>query len=180
MILPQLGRWKALWVGQIMTQVSKTVFAARARSLIQLATAITLLTGLLTGCDRSSNTNHIINLKLYQSWQLQAGDSIGGYSVVAGLGDISILLNGKPVYAPFDGQAQKDERSCLIFSSPDVPAYLFRLCGVTNQRLGACNQGETLGSAAILHVATLRKQPNGTWAIVEPSKPIIDRILTRS
>lgn len=133
----------------------------------------------LLSCSRPSATDETVNLKLHQNWQLQRGDSVGGHSVVGGLGDISIALNGKPIFAPFDGRSQKDPRNCLIFSTPDVPAYLFRLCGLNDLRLGAFNQGDTLGSAAILHVATLRKQPDGKWAIVEPSKPIIERFLTR-
>jgi hypothetical protein len=122
----------------------------------------------------------MINLNLYQKWQFQPGDQIAGYPIAAGLGDISIELNGKSVYAPFDGLVQKDQRSCLIFSTPDVPAYLFRLCGISNPRLGRCNQGEVLGTATFLHFATLRKQPDGTWAIVESSKSVLESILTKS
>jgi hypothetical protein len=147
-------------------------------SLIQGTTCLLVLFA-LTACDRAANPDETINLKLYQQWQLQPGDKIAGYPVVSGLGDISIELNGKSVYAPFDGQTQKDQHNCLIFSSTDVPAYLFRLCGITQSRLGASSQGETIGSGAILHFATLRKQPDGTWAIVEPSKPVIERILTK-
>ncbi|NJP10842.1 MAG: hypothetical protein HC866_16335 [Leptolyngbyaceae cyanobacterium RU_5_1] len=157
-------------------QVSR-VCSRYANLFSGLVVAIALL---LAGCIRSSDAENTITLKLYQNWQLQAGDSIGGYSVVAGLGDISVALNGKSVYAPFDGRAQKDQRNCLIFSSPDVPAYLFRLCGVANLRLGSCSQGDILGNAAIVHIAALRKQPEGTWAIVEPSKPIIERIVSKS
>jgi hypothetical protein len=134
----------------------------------------------LVGCSASTNPEDKISLKLYQTWQLQPGDTINGNPVVAGLGDISIALNGKSVYAPFNGRAQQDQRSCLVFSSPDVPAYLFRLCGVGNLQLGARNQGDSLGNASTLHFATLRKQPDGTWAIVEPSKPVIQRILTKT
>jgi hypothetical protein len=134
----------------------------------------------LTSCSISASPDEKIDLKLYQTWQLKPGDSIDGNTVVAGLGDISIELNGKSIYAPFNGRAQQDQRSCLIFSSPDVPAYLFRLCGVSNLQLGSRNQGDSLGTASTLHFATLRKQPNGTWAIVEPSKPVIERVLTKS
>lgn len=138
------------------------------------------LIGLLMSCQHSSTSTHGIQLKLYQQWQLQPGDRVQGYQVVAGLGDISIALNGQSVYAPFDGRTQQDLHQCLIFSSPDVPAYLFRLCGLANLRLGSCSQGEALGNGALLHFATLRKQPDGTWAIVEPSKPIIERLLSKS
>lgn len=135
---------------------------------------------LLTGCSTSPNSTDIIDLKLYQQWQLQPGDAIKGYSVVGSLGDISIALNGQSVYAPFDGRVQKDQRNCLIFSSPDVPAYLFRLCGVQDAQLGIHNQGDRIGFASTVYIATLRKQPNGTWAIVEPSKPILERIVSKS
>ncbi|MBM0742310.1 hypothetical protein JOY44_11880 [Phormidium sp. CLA17] len=152
------------------------------RSRIRFAKGIGLALALvvLNACDRTENPNETINLKIYQNWQLQPGDKIAGFPVVSGLGDVSIELNGKSVYAPYDGQAQKDQRNCLIFSSPSVPAYLFRLCGISNPRLGSSNQGDSLGSGDVLHFATLRKQPDGTWAIVEPSKPMIERILTKS
>jgi hypothetical protein len=120
-----------------------------------------------------------IDLKLYQAWELQPGDSVGGRQVSGGLGDITIALEGNPAYAPFDGRAQIDHRRCLIFSSPDVPAYLFRLCGLDNPRLGRVNRGDVLGKGRSLEFATLRKQPNGTWAIVEPTKEILERTLTR-
>ena len=134
----------------------------------------------LAGCDRSSDPADSINLQVYQKWQLQPGDEIKGHKILAGLGDISIALDGKSVYAPFDGRAQKDQRECLIFSSPDVPAYLFRLCGLSNLRLGEHRQGDTIGSGSQVHMATLRKQPDGTWAIVEPSKLTIEKFLTKS
>jgi hypothetical protein len=156
-------------------RVNASEHGSRAGTVIA---AIALL--LTTACSQTPSPEDTINLKLYQDWQLQPGDVINGFAIVAGLGDISVALNGKSVYAPFTGRAQKDQQSCLIFSSPDVPAYLFRLCGVANLHLGACNQGDVLGNAATLHFATLRKQPNGTWAIVEPSKPILERILTKT
>ncbi|MDX2243255.1 MAG: hypothetical protein NW224_21455 [Leptolyngbyaceae cyanobacterium bins.302] len=137
------------------------------------------LSALLTGCNSTSDENNTIKLEVYQKWQLQPGDAVNGHTVLAGLGDISIALDGKSVYAPFDGRAQKDQRGCLIFSTPDVPAYLFRLCGLSDLRLGDRQQGDTLGSGAMVHFATLRKQPDGTWAIVEPSKPMIEKILSK-
>ncbi len=153
-----------------------------ARSLLGFAkgAGLALALLLLSACDRAPNPTEIINLNIYQKWQLQPGDNVAGFPVVSGLGDVSIELNGKSVYAPFEGQAQKDQRNCLIFSSADVPAYLFRLCGISNPRLGNSNPGDSLGSGAVLHFATLRKQPDGTWAIVEPSKTMIERILTKS
>jgi len=146
------------------------------RTLGGLAIGLSLM---LPGCHQPPATDQTINLQIYQKWQLQPGDNIKGHLVLAGLGDISIALDGKSVYAPFDGRAQKDQRECLIFSTPDVPAYLFRLCGLADLRLGDRRQGESLGSGAMVHFATLRKQPDGTWAIVEPSKPMIGKILSK-
>lgn len=134
----------------------------------------------VSGCRSQSNSDDILKLQVYQKWQLQPGDEIQGHRILAGLGDISIALDGKSVYAPFDGRAQKDERECLIFSTPDVPAYLFRLCGLSNLNLGDRRQGEAMGGGSVVHMATLRKQPDGTWAIVEPSRPILEKILTKS
>lgn len=154
-------------------RVLRSVFVIQWLLVIAIATC-------LVSCDRPPAGEDTINLKLYQQWQLQPGDPIAGFTVVGGLGDISISLNGKSVYAPFAGRAQRDPRNCLIFSSPDIPAYLFRLCGLNNLRLGRFNRGDPLGNSSIVHVATLRKQPDGTWAIVEPSKPILERFLTPS
>ncbi|WP_421659349.1 hypothetical protein [Leptothermofonsia sp. ETS-13] len=132
----------------------------------------------LVGCS-TPPSEAPIELKLYQAWELQPGDSVGGRLVLGGLGDITIALEGNPAYAPFDGRVQMDRKHCLIFSSPDVPAYLFRLCGLDNPRLGRVNRGDVLGKGRSLEFATLRKQPNGTWAIVEPTKEILERTLTR-
>lgn len=132
---------------------------------------------LLVSCQQAEPPR--IDLRLYQTWQLQPGDTLGGFVVVGSLGDISIDLHGDAVYAPFRGLAQLDKRNCLIFSTPDVPAYLFRLCGLSNPQLGNRNMGDVLGHASIVHIATLRKQPEGTWAIVEPSKPTLERFLAK-
>ena len=121
-----------------------------------------------------------LDIKLFQSWELQPGDSVRGYAVLGGLGDISIAVNGNSVYAPFSGTARRDTRSCLLFASPDVPAYLFRFCGLSNPRYGALEKGDAIGTATNLQFAALRKQADGTWAIVEPSKQILERTLTKS
>jgi len=134
----------------------------------------------LVGCSPSQPVAAPLEIRLYQKWELQPGDEVAGRKVLGGLGDISIALDGKNAYAPFSGQTQLDTRQCLIFSSPDVPAYLFRLCGLDNPRLGKVNQGEALGSGKMLQFAALRKQSNGTWAIVEPAKEILERTLAQS
>lgn len=143
--------------------------------LIQVGLLVALL--LLSACQPSRDADPPMNISLYQSWELQPGDRIANHEVLGGLGDISIALNGSPVYAPFDGTAHRDPRNCVLFASPNVPAYLFRFCGLNSPRFGALNQGETIGSGSMLQFAALRKQPNGTWAIVEPSKHLLERTL---
>ncbi len=147
---------------------------------IKVWLGLVVLALLLGGCDRALAPNETVRLNLYQQWQLQPGDQLQGHAVLGGLGDISIQLNGQALYAPFAGQARQDDRQCLVFSSPDVPAYLFRLCGLSDRRLGEHPQGAVIGKAAVVHIATLRRQPDGKWAIVEPSKPILERFLTKS
>lgn len=147
------------------------------RALLRCIALLAIL--LLTGCTRPSDSEPPLEIRLYQSWELQPGDTIAGRSVIGGLGDISIALDGNPVYAPFDGRAQRDTRNCVIFSSADVPAYLFRLCGLSDPSLGRLNQGDVIGRGTTLQFAALRKQPNGTWAIVEPSKRMLERTLKK-
>lgn len=119
------------------------------------------------------------SIQIQQTWQLQAGDTVGPYKIAAGLGDISIALEGGQVYAPFDGRVQPNVRDCVLFSSPDVPAYLFRLCGLEQTKLGQVKQGDTIGSGKYLYFAALRKLPEGTWTIVEPSKTMLEKLLSR-
>jgi hypothetical protein len=126
--------------------------------------------------SKSSNIA-AVNVRLYQQWELQPGDTIGGRQVLGGLGDISIDLNGGNAYAPFAGTTQLDQRRCVLFSSPQVPAYLLRLCGLPNPNLGELHQGDIIGSGDALEFATLRKQANGTWAIVEPAKSLLEKVL---
>jgi hypothetical protein len=134
---------------------------------------------LLAACGAPPTPKPSLDIRLYQKWELQPGDTIAGRLVLGGLGDISIKLDGNNVYAPFDGTTQFDNRRCVIFSSPDVPAYLFRLCGLSDPRLGDLKQGDTIGSGDLLQFAALRKQPNGTWAIVEPARGILERTLAK-
>lgn len=131
----------------------------------------------LGGCNAQKSTVPAIDVQLYQKWELQSGDKIAGYAVTGGLGDISIALNGGSVYAPFSGEAKIDKRGCVFFSTPNIPAYLFRLCGLTSPKLGRLQQGEVIAKGTTLQFAALRKQPSGTWAVVEPAKDIVERTL---
>lgn len=119
-------------------------------------------------------------IQIDQTWQLQPGDQIGSYRIAAGLGDISIDLAGGKVYAPFEGRVQPNVPNCVLFSSPELPAYLLRLCGLQRPQLGPVKQGQAIGGGQYLHFATLRKLPEGTWTIVEPSRSMLERLLKPS
>jgi hypothetical protein len=115
------------------------------------------------------------NIPIHQEWALQPGSEVGGYRVMGGLGDVSIELGGKAIHAPFDGQVQPTDNNCVAFSSPEVPAYLFRLCGLRRPRLGPVEAGQPIGRGQVLQFAAMRRQPDGTWALVEPAVDILER-----
>lgn len=130
----------------------------------------------LGGCRQPSVEVRAIPIQ--QAWELNPGQSVGQYRVTSGLGDIAIDVRGDRIYAPFDGLLQpNDVEGCYVFSSPDVPAYLFRLCGLERPQVGAIARGEWLGTANHLGFATLRRQPDGHWAIVEPASDVVERLL---
>jgi hypothetical protein len=142
----------------------------------------------LTSCTTAPTPEQTINITVSQDWQLQPGDQIAGYTVTGGLGDISIDLSPeaflnldiggrKPIYAPFAGEVRIDKRNCLYYTTAEIPAYMFRLCGLTSPKLGPILAKQALGQAKTLQFATLRKQPNGKWAIVEPDKTFIEKLL---
>jgi hypothetical protein len=136
------------------------------------------LLSLGAGCQSQPQASTTIQEpKLYQSWQLKQGDQIEGTTVIGGLGDISIALNGKSVHAPSSGNAYADKRGCVYFAGADTPAYLFRLCGLKSPKLGALKAGEAIGSGETLQFAALLKQSNDTWALVEPDKSLLQRTL---
>ena len=118
--------------------------------------------------------------ELHQKWELQAGDRIAGYEVISGLGELSLELQGKAVYAPVRGKTSIDARNCVYFESPEIPNYQFRLCGLHNPHIGPLRQGEEIGTVNQLRFAALRQHPSGKWAIVEPSKQILEKILKSS
>lgn len=132
----------------------------------------------LSGC-RSSSTTAPREVSIQQAWELEPGDVVAGYMVTASLGDISIQLNGDAVRAPFSGEVElaANAAECIYFSTPEVPAYLFRFCGLKRPRLGPIPLGNVIGTGRMVHFATLRRQPDGTWAIVEPSNSVLERAL---
>ncbi len=154
-----------------------------ARTSASAAVAITAGIALTTACAPVAPLiparEPARQIQIQQSWQLQAGDQVKEYRIAAGLGDISIALQGGKVYAPFTGRVQPNLIDCVLFSTPEVPAYLFRLCGLSQPRLGAIQQGEPIGSGEYLHFAMLRKLPEGNWTIVEPSRSMLEKILSK-
>ncbi|MCA1993723.1 MAG: hypothetical protein LDL41_17010 [Coleofasciculus sp. S288] len=143
----------------------------------RIAHFLTLVLLFAVGCDEQSMSEQERELQLYQNWELQPGDVVAGYPVASGLGDISIALNGNAVYAPFNGRVQPNKTGCAIFSSEEVPSYLFRLCGLKSYRFGVRRAGEVIGKGNELHFAVLNQQADGQWAMVEPSKKILEQIL---
>jgi hypothetical protein len=143
------------------------------------STSLFLLLTILSGCQ-NPDAKPIEPPKLHQQWELQAGDRISGYEIISGLGDLSIELGGKSVYAPFNGKTVIDTRGCVYFETPEVPNYQFRLCGLKQPRLGTLNRGDSISTADTLRFATLRKHPSGKWAIVEPSKQVLETLLKPS
>jgi hypothetical protein len=131
---------------------------------------------LLTSCGRPPEPP--IDIQLFQNWQLQPGESVAGRRILGGLGDLSVELKGKPIYAPFNGKVQPTKTGCVAFSSPELPSYLLRLCGLDRPKTGVLQKGDEIGAGEILQFAALRKQPNGKWAIVEPSKSILQQTLS--
>ncbi len=137
-----------------------------------------LLFSLTSSCTAAHHTENIISApRLYQSWQLKPGDEIEGSKVIGGLGDISIALDGKSVYAPSDGSTYIDEKGCVYFAGSDTPAYLFRLCGLENPKLGKLEAGDAIATGKLLQFATLLKQSDDSWALVEPDKSLLQRTL---
>ena len=132
----------------------------------------------LVGCGRPKVEP--LTIQVYQDWQLSYGDDIGGYQVQGGLGDIALDLEGDRVYMPFNGEvlpAESQDSGCVYISSAEVPAYLFRVCGLSRPNLGNLTQGQSLGRGQVLVFSTLRKQPDGTWALVEPAPEFIESLV---
>ena len=132
----------------------------------------------VVGCTSQPPLEAPRTLQIQQTWELKPGDELAGHRIIGGLGDISIALSGdKTLYAPLDGRLQPHSPDCVIFSSEELPIYLFRLCGVQNPHWGQIRSREKLGTANILNLAVLNRRADGKWAFVEPSKQIIEQML---
>ncbi|PZO20517.1 MAG: hypothetical protein DCF25_06505 [Leptolyngbya foveolarum] len=121
------------------------------------------------------------SITLKQQWEINPGDDISGSLVSGSLGDISLVLKkGVRVKAPFDGQMEPSELAgCDFYSTPEIPAYLFRLCGLSQTSHGEVKAGQTLGKASYISFATLRKQPDGTWIMVEPARGVLEKVIQK-
>lgn len=146
-----------------------------------------LMAVLLSGCTRSSQAP--VALQLHQQWQLQPGQHVAGYSISSGLGDVVLNLGGQAVYMPksglvqplvsaTEGQSQTGPQ-CVALSSPEIPAYRLRLCHLRQLQLGHRAAGQVIGRGEQVAIAMLRKQPEGTWAFVEPSQNLLEALLTQ-
>jgi hypothetical protein len=148
------------------------------RSVFSTRLLLGALPFLLLGCT-STPTPPAIDVQLEQQWVLQPGDKVAGRRIQGGLGDISIELEGASVYAPYDGKVRpsQGDTACVFYATPQLPAYLFRWCGLEQPQLGAVHQGDAIAVGNTLEFAALRKQPSGRWAMVEPSIEILERTL---
>ncbi|MEB3356482.1 MAG: hypothetical protein VKK04_07125 [Synechococcales bacterium] len=148
--------------------------------LLQVSLVVSAIAG--TSCTTPFPAEEAHVVTLYQAWELQPGEQIAGYTVAGSLGDIAIEMEGHAAFAPFNGKVQpyaNAPQDCVVFLSNEVPAYLFRLCGLKHPRYGFRQAGAAIGRAEQLQFATLRQQPDGTWALVEPSSEILERVLKR-
>ncbi|NJR66802.1 MAG: hypothetical protein HC772_18200 [Leptolyngbyaceae cyanobacterium CRU_2_3] len=68
-----------------------------------------------TACSLNSNAEPMRQIQIQQNWAMQSGDRVAEHLIVAGLGDISIQLNGDTAYAPFTGQVQRNSQTCVLF-----------------------------------------------------------------
>ncbi len=159
----------------------KTILGAQALRLKLFNRFIILISAVwLSGCAaRSAPEARTITLQ--QQWALNPGDDIAGNEVAGSLGDISLFLKHSRVNAPFDGELEPSEiKQCALYSTPDIPAYLFRLCGLSDLAYGEIKAGKRMGKGRFLSFATLRRQPDGTWIIVEPARGVLEKALNAS
>ncbi len=151
-----------------------------ALSRLQLNLWTPVLGLILSSCQSQAiPPQRVINIQ--QQWELEPGDLIGDHLVVGSLGDISIQLKHQSLRAPFPGKVEPSTfDQCVIYSTPEVPAYLFRFCGLRRPRFGPIKAGQSIGGGSHVQFATLRRQPDGTWIIVEPSTGVLERAISRN
>jgi len=138
----------------------------------------------------------IEQIELKNTWGVQAGNQIDRYPIVSGLGDISLKLSGE-VLAPFDGYVKgkfvlvtdgnliRNTEDCVLFSSPQIPAYTSKICGLERRYLGRIEQGKPLGKTdGYVHVSLLSLRREGSdrvqWVYVSPSSEFLQRLVNQS
>lgn len=137
-----------------------------------------VMAGLLVGDGlRGFNPPPLTQMQVDQAWQLQPGDRLGNYSISSGLGDIVIELGGASLYAPMAGELHRTGPDCGLFLSPELPAYRLRLCGLQRLHWGQRSPGEALGRGQRVALALLRRQPQGSWVMVEPATQLLELFL---
>lgn len=132
-------------------------------------------------------------IEIQKVWGIEAGKVIAGQRVIGGLGDISLEFKGI-VKAPLTGYVEGEfvlvtdddliegTRDCIIFSSPQMPAYLLKICGLTKRNLGSVDRGSPIGeTGGKLHISLLsfRRVANQTnkWIYVSPSETLIEKLV---
>ncbi|MGK7902442.1 MAG: hypothetical protein AB4352_13690 [Hormoscilla sp.] len=141
--------------------------------------------------DRSQPKLKQIEIK--KVWKIQAGEYIAGHRVIGGLGDISLEYEGS-VLAPVPGVVDSEfvlvtdsdliagTKDCVIFSSPQLPAYLLKICGLTERYIGPVDENSPIGKTdGSLHLSLLsfRKDAKQTsnWIYVSPSSKLIEQLV---
>ena len=127
--------------------------------------------------ERFRSQPSVRRIQVQQNWALQTGSQVAGYTVSGGLGDITLNLSGAAVQMPFDGEVETTGEGCVLVSGAEFPAYVFRLCGLRRTKLGVQRRHRPIGRANQLVFAALRKQPDGTWVMVEPSVQMIEQFV---
>ncbi|MGB3559980.1 MAG: hypothetical protein WBA24_15695 [Geitlerinemataceae cyanobacterium] len=138
---------------------------------------------------------HLREIELHQTWGIHAGNAIAQHPIVSGLGDISLSFDGK-VVAPVDGWVEgefvlvhdaslrQSSPDCVLFSSPQMPAYLSRLCGFKQRNLGLVEQGMPIGQTnGYLHITLFSYRTNEeetpAWFYVSPSPQLIENLVSK-
>lgn len=129
-----------------------------------------------------------------QSWPISTGDQIGGYAVLASLGELSLQTQDFLV-APTDGSVSRQMEwstplnpnpkplspDCVTYTSPAYPAYLSRFCGLRQSRTGMMTVSDRFGqSNGLLHFALLTLRPTESqgnqerqWHYVAPAPEFV-------
>jgi len=149
-------------------------------------TADTTATPDATAPDATAEPSRLREVKVQQSWGVQIGDAIGTASVLGSLGDVSLDHRGR-VFAPVDGWVEGNfvtivgdellpsQPGCVLFSSPQLPSYLMKTCGLVRRYLGAVKAGDPIGrSGGQVHVSLLSQRQaaaegDAEWVYVSPS-----------